>query len=230
LIEKPGQTKDEVLRRWHGQSVLRQVEVEDSAGRVAQECLRFVVVHARQLAQQQVQSYAAAQAKEAEVVVEHMQHVQARWCACEADAAAAIAEYEHRGPGRRGRRPQSWRCHAVRYRVVAYTRRTRRARQGRPAKTDPPPTEAGSRLVVEVEASANPEEDNGWAVLATTVSAATCTDAESLQAYQEQHTSMEPGFRWIKNPAAIAPVWLEKPGIVPEFLFFEELELTMKRL
>jgi hypothetical protein len=32
-----------------------------------------------------------------------------------------------------------------------------------------------------------------------------------LQAYQEQHTSVEPGFRWIKNPAAIAPVWLEKP-------------------
>ena len=22
---------------------------------------------------------------------------------------------------------------------------------------------------------------------------------------------MEPGFRWIKNPAAISPVWLEKP-------------------
>ncbi len=22
---------------------------------------------------------------------------------------------------------------------------------------------------------------------------------------------MEPGFRWIKNPAAIRPVWLEKP-------------------
>jgi hypothetical protein len=28
-----------------------------------------------------------------------MQHVRARWFACEADAAAAIAEYEHRGPG-----------------------------------------------------------------------------------------------------------------------------------
>jgi transposase len=22
---------------------------------------------------------------------------------------------------------------------------------------------------------------------------------------------VEPGFRWIKNPAAISPVWLEKP-------------------
>ena len=37
-----------------------------------------------------------------------------------------------------------------------------------------------------------------------------CTDAEMLQAYQEQHITVEPGFRWIKNPA-ISPVWLEKP-------------------
>jgi transposase len=130
---------------------------------------------------------------------------------CEADGEAAIAEYEHRGPGQRGRRPQAWRYHAVRYRVVADTRRTRRARRGRPAKTDPPPTEAGYRLVVEVEASTHPEEDKGWTVLATTVSAEVCTDAQILQAYQEQNTTVEPGFRWIKNPAAIAPVWLEKP-------------------
>jgi transposase len=37
------------------------------------------------------------------------------------------------------------------------------------------------------------------------------SDAEILQLYQEQHTTVEPGFRWIKNPAAISPVWLEKP-------------------
>ena len=58
---------------------------------------------------------------------------------------------------------------------------------------------------------ANPEEDNGWTVLATTVSPEVSTDAEILQAYQEQHTTVDPGFRWIKHPAAIAPVWLEKP-------------------
>src|SRR5919201_859340 len=44
LVEKPGRTQDEAPRRWHGQSVLRQVEVEYSDGRIAQECLRFVVV------------------------------------------------------------------------------------------------------------------------------------------------------------------------------------------
>jgi hypothetical protein len=62
-----------------------------------------------------------------------------------------------------------------------------------------------------VEALANPEADNGWTVLATTVSPAVSMDAEILQAYQEQHTTVEPGFRWLKNPAAISPVWLEKP-------------------
>ena len=71
-------------------------------------------------------------------------------------------------------------------------------------------SESGYRLVVEVEALSNLEEDIGWTVLATTVCAEVCTDTEVLQAYQEQHTSVEPGFRWIKNPAAISPVWLEK--------------------
>jgi transposase len=211
LVEKPGRTQHEEPRRWHGQSVLRQVEVEYSEGRIAHETLRFVVVHSSQLAHQQTQAYTAAQAKEAAAVVAHIKHVQARWFACETDAAAAIAEYEHRGQGRRGRRPQSWRYHAVRYRVGADTRRTRRARRGRPAKTDPPPTESGYRLAVEVTALAHTEEDNGWAVLATTVATEACADTEILQAYQGQNTTVESGFRWIKNPAAIAPVWLEKP-------------------
>jgi len=38
-----------------------------------------------------------------------------------------------------------------------------------------------------------------------------CADAEILQAYQEQNTIVESGFRWITKPAAIAPMWLEKP-------------------
>jgi transposase len=211
LVEKPGRTKAEAPRRWHGQSVMRHVEVEYSDGRVALAALRFVVVHSSQLAQQQTQAYTAAQAQEAAAVMAHVQQVQARWFACEADAEATIAEYEGRGQGRRGRHPRPWRYHAVRYRVVAETRRTRRARRGRPAKTDLPPTEAGYRLVVEVTALANPEEDNGWAVLATTVPTEACADAEILQAYQEQNTTVESGFRWIKHPAVIAPVWLEKP-------------------
>src|SRR5262249_48429703 len=39
LVEKPGRTKAEAPRRWHGQSVTRQVEVEYSDGRVAAQPL-----------------------------------------------------------------------------------------------------------------------------------------------------------------------------------------------
>ena len=71
--------------------------------------------------------------------------------------------------------------------------------------------EAGYRLGVEGERRANREEDNGWTVGATPGSAEACPDAEVLPAYQEPHTSVEPGFRWSKTPAAMSPVWLEKP-------------------
>ena len=149
LVEKPRRTKDEACRRWPGQSVIRPVEVENSDRRVTQEDLRFLVVHARQLAQQQSQTYASVKGKEAEAITDHGQQAQARWFACEADAEAAIAEYAHHDPGHRGRRPRPWRYHALHCRVVIDTRRTRRARRGRPAKTDLPPLESGYRLVVE---------------------------------------------------------------------------------
>jgi hypothetical protein len=62
-----------------------------------------------------------------------------------------------------------------------------------------------------VEARTQEPAEEGWTVLATTVGRVVCPDAELLQAYHDQHSTVEPGVRWIKNPAAIAPVWLEKP-------------------
>jgi hypothetical protein len=55
------------------------------------------------------------------------------------------------------------------------------------------------------------EEETGWTVLATTVSAEVCTDAALLEADQEQPTTVDPGVRWSKTPAAISPGWLEQP-------------------
>jgi len=83
--------------------------------------------------------------------------------------------------------------------------------RGRPAKGKPVDEELCYRLVVEAKALAPPVHTYGWLVLVTTVDAHTSSDAEIVRACRDQTTTVEPGFRWIKNPAAISPVWLEKP-------------------
>jgi hypothetical protein len=185
--------------------------VEYADGRLDVAEIRFLVVHSSQLAHQAAVAYAAAQAKEAERVTEHVRHVEARWFACAADAEAAIAEYEGRGQGRRGRKPRPWRHHVLHYQVEAVNVPQKRTRRGRPPKAEAPQVESRYRLRVHPQALVPSEDTHGWTVLATTVGPERCTDAELLQAYQEQHITVEPGFRWIKNPAAISPVWLEKP-------------------
>jgi transposase len=131
--------------------------------------------------------------------------------ACAADAEAAISDYEGRGQGRRGRTPRRWRSHALHYRVEAVSAPKKRTRRGRPPKAEAPEVEVRYRLVVHPEAVVPPEDGHGGTVLATTRRSEVCTDVELLQAYQAQHITVEPGFRWLKNPAAIRPVWLEKP-------------------
>src|SRR5439155_1097259 len=168
--------------------------------------------HSSQLAHQAAAAYAAAQAKEAERVAEHIQRVEARGFACAADAEAAISDYEGRGQGRRGRTPRLWRSHVLHYHVEAVSTPKKRTRRGRPPKAEAPQVEVRYRLRVHPEALLPSEDAHGWTVLATTLRSEACTDVEMLQAYQEQHITVEPGFRWIKNPAAITPVWLEKPA------------------
>jgi transposase len=211
LLEKPGRTRQESPRCWHGASVVRPVDVEYADGRRAVEAIRFLVVHSSQLAQQAAAAYTAAQAKEAERITEHIRCMEARRFACAADAEAAIADDEGHGQGRRGRKPRLWRYHTLHYRVEAVSVPAKRPRRGRPPKGEAPQVEVRYRLVVHTEPLGPSEDAHGWTVLATTVRPEVCTDAEILQAYQEQHITVEPGFRWIKNPAAISPVWLEKP-------------------
>jgi transposase len=211
LLDKPAKRRGDVPRRWYGRSVIREVEVEYGEGRIEVASIRFVAVYSTQLAQQHEQAHGQAQAREAEGLAEHIAQVQGRRFACEADAETAIAEYEGRSAGRRGRPARRWRCHEVQYQVEAQWQRGKRAQRGRPPKGEAVEEERVYRLRVETRTLACPVETFGWLVLATTVDEQTCNDAEIMKAYRDQTTTVEPGFRWIKNPAAISPVWLEKP-------------------
>jgi hypothetical protein len=211
LREKPGRTRGDEPERWHGQSGRRQGEVEYAHGQVAVEEIRCVGVHASPLAQREAKRRAKAHAQAEGKVAAHRKKGEARSFACVADAEAAIGEDAGRGAGRRGRRPQLWHYHALSYRVEAFRHRKKRAGKGRPRRGEPPEAETRYRLRVEVQARERGEEANGWTVLATTVDSAVCSDVEMLDASLAPGTTVEPGFRWIKNPAVLTPVWLEKP-------------------
>jgi transposase len=210
LVDKPARRRRDAPRRWYGRSITREVEVEYDDGGIEFAPVRFVAVYSTQLAQHHEAAYGKAQVREAAALAEHVAQVQRRRFACEADAEAAIAEYEGRGAGKRGRHTCRWRYHEVRYGVDAQWQRKKRTQQGRPRKGEAVEHELVYRLHLTTKALSPPVATFGWLVLATTVSEKTCDDAEIVRAYRDQTTTVEPGFRWIKNPAAISPVWLEK--------------------
>jgi len=210
LLERPAKRQGDGPRRWYGRSVMRDVEIEDQEGHVTLAPIRFIALYSTQLAQQHEQSYRQAQAREAQALAMHIAHVQSRQFACETDAQGAIAEYEGQRPGRRGRAATPWRYHEVHYHMEAHHQRQKRAGRGRPRKGEAPQEEVVYQLRVETKALAPALETCGWLVLATTIDEQSCSDAEIVQAYRDQTTTVERGFRWIKNPAAINPVWLEK--------------------
>jgi transposase len=210
LVDKPARRRRDAPRRWYGRSITREVEVEYDNGRLALAPVRFVAVYSSQLAQHHAEGYGKAQVREAEALAEHVAQVQGRRFACEADAAAARAEVAGQVPGQRGRRPCQWRYHEVSYSVDAQWQRKKRTQRGRPRTGETVEHELVYRLRINTKALSPPVSTFGWLVLATTVSEQTCDDAEMVRAYRDQTTTVEAGFRWIKNPAAISPVWLEK--------------------
>ena len=210
-VEKPGRTPREAARQWRAQSVTRSVPVAYREGRVVTEPVRFLVIHSSQLAQQHAAAYATAQAKAAKRVAAYCHKVQAQRFACQADAQAAIAHEQAQGEGQRGRPPQPRRDQTLTDRVETFPQRLKRSRRGRPAKDEPVEEQTRYRLVVEAQAVTRCEASYGSMVLATTLAASAYPDAAILQAYQDQASTVEHGLRWIKNAAAITPMWLEKP-------------------
>jgi hypothetical protein len=95
--------------------------------------------------------------------------------------------------------------------VEGFSQAKKRARRGRPPQSEEPPSEVRSRLAGEGKPLERAEDEQGGTVVATTGGPQGCSDTAILQAYHPQNTTGEPGFRWLKTPAASSPVWREKP-------------------
>jgi len=130
------------------------------------------------------------------------QHATVTYTAAPAQEAERLAEPSQRVAAR-------WLACAAAARTASAGRG--QGRRGRPPKAAAPQVVVRSRFVVHAEAVSPSETAPEGTVLATPRRPEVCTDAALFQAYQDQRSPVEPGFRWSKHPAAIRPGWLEKP-------------------
>jgi transposase len=201
---RPGRRKGQ-RERYHGASVVRPYRGKTATGEVQELLLRLLVVESTQLAKAKAPRLAARQAEQPQLVARQRQW-QRRSFACEADAhqAASLCLQELALPS-----------HHPTFTVEPEWVPVKRATRGRPPKGTPRPERQVWRVRWQVQeataAIATHAQRARRFVLATNgLDAQQLTDADRLQAYKGQ-PAVELSFKWAKNPAAIAPIFLETP-------------------
>ena len=206
LWEQPGRRTGQIERS-HGASVVRPYRWKTTtAGEVHEVPLRLLVVESTQLAKAKAPRLAAAQPVERATLATLQQPWQRRPCACEADAhqAATLCLRE-----------LDLHSHHLTFTIASEWVPAKRATRGRPSKEASRPQRQIWRVVWQVqeatEAIKRRAQREGRFVLATNVlDAQHLSDADLLRAYKGQ-SAVELSFKWAKNPAAIAPIFLETP-------------------
>jgi transposase len=203
LWEQPGRRQEE-CEAYHGASIVRSYRWKTAAGEVQELPLRFLVVESTQLAKTKAARLAAAQPAEQTMLAGLQQQWQQRTFACEADArqAATLCVRELR-----------LHHHQLTYTVAAEWVPAKRTTRGRPPKHAPRPQRQVWRVAWQAqeatEAICRRAQRERRFVLATHgLDVQHLSDAELLRAYQGQPAA-ELSFKWAKNPAAIAPIFLE---------------------
>jgi transposase len=211
LASRPGAKKADPHQLYRGRSFTGSFALElptskDAQGAPSVEELRCVVVHSDALVEAFDQSLPGKLEREGEELAKTHRGVLAKEYACEADARNAVIPLLKR-----------LRWHTATVNVEQKEVVEKRARRGRPPKDAPPPA---TRTVFVPTVTLAPDDEAIAAgrrrascfVLVTDWAEDEWSDARVLDEYRHQslvegHT----GFRWLKGPAAVAPVFLETP-------------------
>jgi hypothetical protein len=205
LWEQPGRRTGET-EPYRGASVVCPYRWKTAAGAVQELLLRLLVVEATPRAKAKAPRRAAAQQTESRMLAELQHQGQRRTFAGETDAhqAATLCLRELR-----------LHSHPLTYPVSAEWGPAKRTTRGRPPQEAPRPQRQVWHVTWQVqeatEAMRLRAQREGRFVLATNVlEVQHLSDAELLRAYKGQPAAAL-SCKWAKNPAAIAPLFLETP-------------------
>ena len=173
--------------------------------RTAGKELRFLVVHSDRLVGRFDEALPDRLKREHESLQDRAKSQGTKGLACEEDArraGARVAKAAH--------------LHNATVEVQSEVRTLKRSRRGRPKAGEVAPTKTvwhfKLKLVPDEEATATARRKASCFVLITDWDAEEWTDVRVLEEYRHQsviegHT----GFRWLKGPGAVAPVFLDTP-------------------
>jgi transposase len=205
LWERPGRRTGE-CEAYHGTSTVRPYFWKTVAGELQEMPLRFLVVESTQLAKVKAPRLTAAQQAEQGRLTTLRQQWQRRTFACEADARQAAT--------------LCWRelalhSHQLTYTVDAEWVPAKRTTRGRPPKDAPRPQRQVWRVSWQVQEAtaailAQAQRERRFVLATNVLDTQHLSDADLLRAYKGQ-PAVELSFKWAKNPAAIAPIFLETP-------------------
>lgn len=205
LLTRPGRHKGEI-EEYKGFSAERAYRYKSSTGEEIERTMRFLVVESTVLSRQKAKGIERAILKEKKKLSKLAEKVSKRIYSCPQDAEKEAQLV---------REKTKLLYHELDIKINQRELPVKRERRGRPAKGEEAPTKRG--WTVGIGFSQNPEKiveskrREGRFVLATSIlDRNSLPDEEILKTYKGQ-SSVETNFKWAKNPAAVAPIFLDNP-------------------
>ena len=206
LVREPGRTKTRPDRVYRGMSTTRSFTVVGPDTGAQDRPLRFVVVASSQLAAAFDKKLKGKLERDRKGFEKALSRAARQKFGCKHDANAAVAKLP---------KPKLHRAHIE---VVSEIETLPRKRRGRPKKGEQPPTRIIYRLKlrsieVDQDRVQQARKHARHFVLATDhLDTETWPDERILRTYRHQHIiEGHTGFRWLKGPAAAAPMFLKTP-------------------
>jgi len=208
LAREKGRTRKDPDRVYRGVSYVRPFTIHDpETGQPKDVDLGFLVVESSALAARFEAGLDDLLAKDRKKCERAMKKLGKRVFECEDDAAAAF-EHTIREP----------RLHRLTAEIVREVKTLPRGRRGRPRKGEEAPTRTVFRVVprsleVDPDAVEHARTHARFFVLAADhLDRERWPDTRILDEYRHQHIiEGHTGFRWLKGPAAVAPMFLKTP-------------------
>lgn len=205
LLTTPGRRKGE-YEEYRGFSLIAPYVYKTDNAEQRHRQMRFVVVESTALQKQKERVWKAKKEKEYQGLTKLSQGIQKREFACEEDALREIDKL---------RKQIKVDYHRLGFEREKRTVIEKRQHRGRPRAGEQLPQRESWTVNLSFQEDAehlsqSKQRLNKFILVTNILDSSRMTDAEILKAYKGQ-SSVETNFKWAKNPAAVAPIFLKDP-------------------